>query len=226
MTISKEITRLEHSRVKLAVSIGKDDVQSEYDSILKNFSKDIQLPGFRKGKVPKNIIERKFGDALKGEITGHIVERVLENVFQEEDFPREDLPLAYSMPEVDGEPKSVVLGEDYSFSVVYDVFPQVSLGQYKGLEIEIPDVRITDDDLAKELETLRERNAVVFDKDDAASVAAGDVVTVNYCELDDAGAVIEGTEPTVLQTCYSIFVYIFITYGTQSQKIHCPRPVD
>jgi trigger factor len=194
VTVSKEITRLEHSRVKLALTIGKDDVQSEYDKILKDFSKDIQLPGFRKGKVPKTVIERKFGDALTADITGRVIEEALETAFQDESFAKEDLPLAYSQPELENEPENLQIDKDYTFTVVYDVFPNITIGQYKGLEIEVPDVKITDEDIAKELETLRERNAVVLDKDEAATAAHGDVATVNYCELDDTGAVIEKTD--------------------------------
>jgi trigger factor len=194
VTISKEITRLEHSRIKLVVSIGKEDVALEYDAILNDFSKDIQIPGFRKGKVPKNVIERKFGAALVSDITGHIVERAIETVFQEESFPKEDMPLAYSTPALEGEPSNVTVGEDYTFAVTYDVFPKIALGRYEGLEIETPDVRITDEDVARELEAVRERNAVVLDKDDAAPAAKGDVATVNYCELTAEGEVEKGSE--------------------------------
>ncbi|MDR0556574.1 MAG: trigger factor [Treponema sp.] len=194
MTISKEITRLEHSRIKLVVSIGKDDVALEYDAILNDFSKDIQIPGFRKGKVPKNVIERKFGSALVSDITGHIVERAIETVFQDESFPKEDMPLSYSPPVLEGEPSNITLGEDYTFTATYDVFPKVTMGRYEGLEIETPDVRITDGDINRELEAVRERNAVVLDKDDAAPAAKGDVATVNYCELTAEGAVEKGSE--------------------------------
>ncbi|MDR0375464.1 MAG: trigger factor [Treponema sp.] len=194
MTISKEITRLEHSRIKLAVSIGKDDVTLEYDNILNDFSKDIQIPGFRKGKAPKNVIERKLGAALASDITGQIVERAMETVFQDESFPKEDMPLAYSTPALEDEPSNITLGEDYTFTVTYDVFPKITMGQYTGLEIETPDVHITEEDINRELEAVRERNAVVFDKDDAAPAAKGDIATVNYCELTGEDEVEKGSE--------------------------------
>lgn len=194
MTVSKEITRLEHSRIKLSVSIGKDDVKLEYDKILSELGKDIQIPGFRKGKVPKNVIERKFGEALIGEITGHLVEHAMEAVFQEETFPREDMPLTYSTPEFEGEPSNVKAGEGYAFTMVYDSFPKITLGQYKGLEVEVPDVRITEDDLNRELEAVRERNSVVLDKEDDDQAVGGDVATVNYSELTAEGEAAKGSE--------------------------------
>jgi trigger factor len=194
VTISKEITRLEHSRIKLVVSIGKDDVKLEYDNILNDFSKDIQIPGFRKGKVPKNVIERKFGTALASDIAGQIVERAIETAFQDESFPKADMPLAYSPPALEGEPSNITLGEDYTFTVTYDVFPKITMGQYARLEIETPDVRVTEEDVNRELEAVRERNAIVLDKDDTAPAAKGDVATVNYCELTAEGEIEKGSE--------------------------------
>jgi trigger factor len=194
VTISKEITHLEHSRIKLVVSIGKDDVKLEYDTMLNNFSKDIQIPGFRKGKVPKNVIERKFGDTLISDITGHIIEQAIETVFQDKTFLKEDMPLAYSPPTLDGKPSALKFDEDYTFTVIYDAFPKITIGQYKGFEIEVPDVCITDEDVSRELEDVRERNAVVRDKADGAPAARGDVATVNYCELTAEGEIEQGSK--------------------------------
>jgi trigger factor len=86
VAISKEITRLEHSSVKLAVTVGKDDVRTQYDAILAEYSKNLQIPGFRKGKAPKNVLERKFGPALKGEALGRIIEKSIGEVFEDESF--------------------------------------------------------------------------------------------------------------------------------------------
>ena len=194
MTVSKEITRLEHSSVKLAVTIGKDDVRAEYDGMLAEYSKSIQIPGFRKGKVPKDIIVRKFGDALNGEMAERIIEKSLQDVFGDKAFPKEDLPLAYSTPALEGEPPQFKLDADFVYAVKYDVFPKFTVGKYKGLEVEVPDVSITEEDVNRELEAVRERNAVVLDRDDAAVAVKGDVVTVNYCELTGEGAVEAGSE--------------------------------
>jgi len=67
------------------------------------------------------------------------------------------------------------------------VMPSVSIGNWKGLEAEVPEVAVGEEDIARELEELRDRNAFVLDRDDAAEARLGDVVTVNYCLLDDAG---------------------------------------
>jgi trigger factor len=193
VTVSKEITRLEHSGVKLTITVPSEDVQSGYNGLLSEYTKSIQMPGFRKGKVPRDVLIRKFGDALKGEALQKIIEEAMGSVFEDESFSREDRPLPYSTPAVQDEPK-LELGQDLCFSVVYDVLPKVTPGTWQGLEVEVPDAAVGEEDLVRELEAVRERNAIVMDKDEGAAALEGDVVTLNYCELDDAGGVIQGTE--------------------------------
>jgi trigger factor len=95
--------------------------------------------------------------------------------------------------------------------VVYDVLPQITLGPWKDLEIEVPDVEISGEDMDRELEAVRERNAIVLDKDDAAEAANDDVITVNYAEISDTGEVIPGTERQdfvfTLGSGYNIFKF-------------------
>jgi len=193
VNITKEITRLEKSSVKLSVTIGKDDVRSEYDKLLKEYTKSVQLPGFRKGKVPQDVLERKFGDSLKGEALSKIFEKAVGEIFDDENFPRKDQPLPYSTPKVQDEPK-LDLESDLSFSLVYDALPEVKVEKWEGFELEIPDVSISDEDLGRELEVIRERNAIVLDKKDGEPAASGDVVTIDYWELGDSGEILAGSE--------------------------------
>jgi trigger factor len=193
VAISKEITRLEHSSVKLTITVSKDDVRAQYDDLLSGYSKNIQIPGFRKGKAPKNVLERKFGEALKDEALGKIVEKAITGVFEDESLAREDKPLPYSTPQLQDKPV-LNMDEDLRFAVVYDVLPKITVGAWKGLEVEAPDVSITEEDLSRELEAIRERNAIVKDKDEGLPAAKDDVVTVDYAELSDAGEVLQDTE--------------------------------
>jgi trigger factor len=86
------------------------------------------------------------------------------------------------------------LENDFVFSVVYDVLPPVQVGTWKGLEAEAPEVELTEEDINRELEAVRERNAIVIDREDAAGAEQGNVVTINYCELDDNGEVAPKSE--------------------------------
>ena len=188
MAFTKEITRLEKSNVRLSVTVPKDDVQSQYKSMLTEYTKDLQLPGFRKGKVPKEVLERKFGESLKGEAMGRIIESSLKDIFKDENLNRNEKPLTYSTPELEGEPK-FDLEQDLQFSVIYDVLPEVKIGQWKSLTVEYPYAEIENEVINKELEEIRERNAIVMDRNDDAAAQKGDVVTVDYDVFDDNGAV-------------------------------------
>jgi trigger factor len=191
--ISKEITNLEHSRVKITVAVGKDDVNSEYVKILTDYSKNLHIPGFRKGKAPKDVIVRKLGDSFKDEVVGHIIEHSTTEIFEDENFPKENLPLPYSQPSLEGDPPCLDLNKDLSYTIAYDVFPRFTIERWKGFEVNIPDVSINEEDVNRELEILRQRNAFVLDKPEDAQAALGDVATTNYSELSEDGTVIHGT---------------------------------
>jgi trigger factor len=193
VAINKIITPLEHSQVKLTVTVDKDDVHTQYDNLVSDYSKTLQVPGFRRGKVPRDVLERKLGDAFKAEALSRIIEKSVTDIFEDEEFSPKDRPLPYSGPQLEGEPLDLDLDADLNFSVTYDVFPQITLGTWKGLELEIPDVCLTGEDINRELEGIRERNAVVLDKDDDAPAVKDDVVTVNYSELSDTGEPLAGT---------------------------------
>jgi trigger factor len=193
VAISKEITRLEHSSVKLTVTVDKDDVGAQYDELLSGYSKNLQIPGFRKGKAPKEVLERKFGATLKEEALGRIIEKSITKIFEDESFSRTDKPLPYSTPQVGDEP-SFSLGSDLSFSVTYDVMPSVKVETWKGLTVEAPDAEVSDEDINRELEAIRDRNAIVQDKDDGEAALKDDVVTVDYQELSEAGKPLDATK--------------------------------
>ena len=193
MTVSKEFAKLEKSQVKLSVSVKKDDVGKEYDDIISEYSKTIQIPGFRKGKVPKEVLVRKFKDALLEEVLGKIIDKAVTEIFEDESLARDSRPLPYSRPVVQDEPK-LDLEKDLEFSVIYDVLPDVNLKKWEGYEVEIPEIAITDEDISRELETIQDRNSIVLDKDDDAKAENGDVLTVNYHEIDDSNEIIENTK--------------------------------
>ncbi len=178
MITSKSVEKLENSAVKLSLTIGKDDAAKEYNELLKEYTKEVQIKGFRKGKVPAAVLERKFGDSIRQETAANLMDKALKEAIDEV----EEKPLGYAYPQVQGEPK-LVPGEDFSFELVYDTFPEVKFGDYKGLEIEEKQVKILKKHENAELEKIQEQNSVVMDKQDE-TVAKDNIVTVDYCEMD------------------------------------------
>ncbi len=192
MKVTKEIKKLENSAVELTATISKEDVKAGYDEQLKNIAKNIQLPGFRKGHVPFKTIESKYGEALKAEIAGDLIDKALNELMnQEENF--EIRPLPYSQPMLDKMPE-FDLEKDLTFTVKYDVFPAVEVKNFDGITIKEPQVEIGKKEIEEELKAIQDRNATVLDKKDGDKVAKDDIVTINYKELNDDDSTIAGSE--------------------------------
>ncbi len=188
MIASKEVKAKENSAVELTVTIKKESAKEAYTKLLNDYSKKIQVKGFRKGKAPAHVLEQKYGEGIKEEAAINLVEESLKVVFDEID----EKPLPYSVPALQEGSELLNFDEDYKFSVVYDVFPTLKVGSYKDIEIEFPDAKVLKKDEDRELEKLREQNAVVIEKSDG-KVEKDDIVTINYVELDEKSNKIEGS---------------------------------
>ena len=194
MKVTKEITKIENSAVKLTATIAQEDVASGYKASLARYAKNIQLPGFRKGHVPVSVLEQKYGESLKAEVFGDLIDQALNEVLQGDDA-KDFRPLPYAQPRLEGDKMPAFdLTKDFTFTVTYDVFPAVSVTHFDGIVIKEPKVEIGAKELEDELKAIQERNASVLDKADDAPVEKDNIVTIDYKELDDAGAVVAGSE--------------------------------
>ena len=129
-------------------------------------------------------------DYVREEVTYDLINDNFESEVKKLEFA--DQPLAYAKPVIENEEalKPFVKDKDITATIVYDVFPAVKLGQYKGLSFDVLNAEVKDEDISKEIESLREQNADILTKDGAA--ADKDIVTVDYCELDENGELVGG----------------------------------
>jgi trigger factor len=199
MATTKKMTRLEKSAVRLEITVPQDELRAAYDKAVGDINRTIQIPGFRKGKVPRDVLERKLGAALKEDVFNTIVGETVQDFINDEAFPKDLAPLPYSSPileEDDSDKKNPVdidFGSDLSFSVKWDAAPLVTVESWKGFTVEIPDVSVEDADVARELEQIRERNAMVMDRPIDEAARYGDIVTITYAEADDHFVPVSGT---------------------------------
>lgn len=194
MKVTKEISKLENSAVKLTATIAKEDVVSGYNKNISKYAKNVQLPGFRKGHVPVKVLEQKYGDSLKQEVLADLIDESLNQIFAEEES-KDIRPLPYTQPRLDGDKlPEFSTDKDLTFSVVYDVFPSVEVKDFSKIEVKEPQVEIGEKELNEELKAIQERNAVVIDKKEGEPVEKDNIVTIDYKELDDSGAAISGSE--------------------------------
>ena len=178
MKLTTEFTNLEKSAVKLTVTIAKKDVQESYNSIVAKYVKSAQIPGFRKGHVPANVLERKYGDAIKADALSEIIDKSLNEIFEKE---TENRPLPYQQPVMDQVPEFDV-SKDLTYTVTFDVFPKVEVKDFAGIEVKEPQVTVGDKELEDELKAIQERNAVVIDKKADETAEKDNIVTVDYKE--------------------------------------------
>jgi len=154
-------------RRELDLEIPAEEVSKAMERVAKEFARIANVPGFRRGKAPISLIRRRFADDIKGEVLQSLVpERVEKAVAEQKLTP-------VSQPQVDK--LDYAEGQPLKFRAVFEVLPDFELGNYKGLEIELPAMDVTDDDVAKALEEMRER-AAAFAPVEGRAVENGDFV--------------------------------------------------
>ncbi|MFC5447295.1 trigger factor [Paenibacillus aestuarii] len=156
----------------LEVEVGADRVADALDKAFKKVSAKVNVPGFRKGKVPRSIFEAKFGvESLYQDALDIILPEVYVQAIEEVKIEPVD------RPEVDVE--QFAKGQVLKFKAKVTVKPEVTLGDYKGVEVEAADEAVTDEEVNQELERLQQRHAelVVLEEGQAAN---GDVVVIDF----------------------------------------------
>lgn len=184
-----EIEKLENSAVKLTITVKGKKTRESYDALVSKYAKEAQVKGFRKGKVPASVLEKKFGESMKAEAFYNLLEESVKEALEKV----EEKPIYTSTPTLLEDDKlEPELDKDFTFAVQYDVYPAVELGAYEGVEVEVAEAKVLKADIDAELKKIQEQNAMMIDKSEGV-VAKDDSVTVDYCELDEKEAEIDGT---------------------------------
>jgi len=174
--VKSTVENLSDTRVKLTVEIPFEDLQDSIQQAYKRIASQVNVPGFRRGKVPTRIIDQRFG---RGVVLEEVVNAEVPKAYDEAVRSNELRPLG--QPEV--EVTQIEDGELIAFTAEVDVTPQFDLPDYKGLEVEVSDSVVSDEDVDEQVEQLRKRFATVTPVERAAET--GDLVLVDVKgELD------------------------------------------
>ena len=166
-----ESKNLEKCQVQLTVTLDAAETKECVKKVEREFMRAAQLPGFRKGKVPVELIRKEFADSLKQEIERELFTRNYPEAVKAEAL-EEIAPV---------DVKDMKYGEDGgSFTVVVDVKPKFKLPTYKGLKISEKDTKVADADVADQVERMRAAYAKFEDAKEGEEVAAGDFVQIDY----------------------------------------------
>ena len=172
------VEKLNPTRVKMTVEVTSDELQPHIDAALKAIGSQIQVPGFRAGKVPTRIIEQRVGKAA---VLQEAVNEALPEFFGQA-VEQEDLkPLG--QPDVEVTQLPLADGEELVFTVEVDVRPEFTLPAYDSLEVTVDPVTVSDEDVEARMTELRERFGTLVGVDRA--VEDGDFVSIDLkAEID------------------------------------------
>lgn len=155
---------------RLSITVPADTIKQAIKKELINAAKSVRIDGFRKGHVPMNIVEQRYGASVRQDVLGEAMQRSFVDA-----IIKEKINPAGAPNYVPGEYKE---GEDFTFAVEFEVYPEVELKGLDSIEVEKPVVEVNDADVDTMLDTLRKQQATWKESDRAAQ--AEDRVTVDF----------------------------------------------
>ncbi len=166
------LEKKENCIATLSIEVPAETVTKERNQVIKAFMSQAKIPGFRPGKAPKAVIEKRHGEDISAEVEN----RLFQSSIQEGLKQNEDIEVLNVKT-----PQNVTHAADGTFSFEADLIlsPQFELPEYKGLEIEIPKVEVTEDIIDQNLEQLQQRFADYQDIEDRA-LEDGDLAVINF----------------------------------------------
>jgi len=170
--MSAKWEKLEGNKGILTVHVDQDTVNRGLDEAFKKVVKQVSIPGFRKGRIPRSLFEKRFGvEALYQDALDVILPKAYTSAVEETGIEPID------QPEIDIE--QMEKGKELIFKATVQVKPDVKLGDYKGLEVEKMDTEVTEEDVDNELTRLRERQAELVVKEEGKA-EEGDTVVIDF----------------------------------------------
>jgi trigger factor len=183
------INDLSQSEQEIGIEFSYEEIKTEIDAEVKKESKKIQLPGFRKGKVPANLLKSRFGDALEYEASEKVATQQFWKVAKDNDLKPIGTPV---LTDIQFNP-----GKDLNFKVKFEIVPVIEPKNYTGMEIKIPDYVVTDHEVEHELEHILKSNSTT---ESADVVGDGEffIIKVELQRIIENGEPFDGSKPETL----------------------------
>ena len=178
------VEKLSPTRVKLSIEVTFDELSPHVDGAYKTLSEKINIPGFRKGKVPTAMIDQRVG---RGAVLDEAINAALPTFYSQ--AAKENDVLVIGRPEV--EITELKDKENFSFTVEVDVRPEISLPNFSEIKIEVDDVKVSDGDIDEQIQSLRTRFGTLTTVE--KNVATGDFVTIDLVATKDGKDLDGGT---------------------------------
>ena len=170
--MSLQVEKLEKNMAKLTIEVSSEEFENAIAKAYKKNKNKISMPGFRKGKAPRAMIEKMYG---KGIFYEDAANSIIPDAYA--DAAKESELEIVAQPEIDV--TQIESGKPFIFTATVALKPEVTLGEYKGIEVEKKEVEVTDEEVEAEINKVRESNARMLDIDDRAT-QDGDTVLIDF----------------------------------------------
>ena len=170
--MSLKVENLEHNMAKLTIEVSAEEFDKAIEDAYKKNKNKINVPGFRKGKAPRMMIEKMYGAGIFYEdAANEIIPEAYDKEVKESGLD------VVSRPEIDVE--QIEKGKSIIFTAKVALKPEVTLGEYKGMEVPKADLEVTEEEIQKAIDKERENNSRTIDVDDRP-VQNGDMVKLDF----------------------------------------------
>lgn len=165
-----ELKKLANSAVEITISLTAEEVKPVKEEVTKELSKKVEVPGFRKGHVPMSTIETQFKDNIKEEVTDKVLHKYYEEVIKAENI----MPVSY-ISNVNAK-----LDDTFEVTFTVDVYPEVKLGNYKGLEVAKETFEMTPEKLEAEIQMMLNSKSELKDTEEEYKAEMGDTLDLAF----------------------------------------------
>lgn len=181
------IEKLEKSQVKLTIEVSAEQFDHGLEHAYDTIKKDVEIKGFRKGKVPMAIYEKKFGvESLYDEAINHIISDTYYEALVAHDV------MVVAQPKIDFDINAIGRGKAFTYTATVAVKPDVTLGEYKNLKMKKPSEKVTKAEVDAEIKKLQEQNAEM-QLVDSRPLKEGDTAIFDFKGTKDGQAFDGGT---------------------------------
>jgi trigger factor len=169
MQVSVETTSALERRLTIAIPAAR--VQEAIDRRIRDVAPKVKLDGFRSGKVPVHVVRQRFGDDIRQEVLGDLMSSSFQEAVIQEKLKPAGRPMV--------EPRQMAKGKDFSFTAVFEIYPEISVKDLSGVAISRAETSISDADVDEMISILRKQRAT-HEVTDGAVAALGDKVNIDF----------------------------------------------
>ncbi len=184
MRLNVRLEDLSPVKKRLEIEVPSEQVLKEMDGACLRLSRQVKIKGFRKGRVPKKIVENLYADKIKGEVASKLIAESLPQAIKEKSLHPVTEPVI--------EPRDFKAGDPFSYTAVVEVRPEIDITGYTGMEIDDRPVDVSEEEVEERLNALSEENAYFADIGEDRGAREGDMVIVDFEGVMDGRAIKDG----------------------------------